>query len=197
MNEQASELVGQGQARYTPQNLNEAVNLRNGIALIPYGEANGTRTVPDDLIVSLYHELDADGVIEAVFRDDMQDAKAFVKSMKHPENLPVFVLVDGDILGVAWLNGIKKNCAFSHFVFVKRCLGKHSIEMGRRLLGYWFALPSGDGFIFDVLIGNIPARNRLAINYIKKLGYKELGKIPYLADGEPMSVSYIERIDHG
>ena len=69
--------------------------------------------------------------------------------------------------------------------------------MGFRLLDYWFSFPGDEGPLFDVLIGNIPARNRLAIKYIKKLGFVELGEIPHMADDGAMSVSYRVRKDDG
>jgi len=193
VNEQALGLDGQETARYIPQNLSDAVAENNGIVLVPYGEVNGARSVGDDLIIKLYHELDMDGVIDTVFNDEMTDSARFVRFMKDPGNLPVFILVGGGLMGVGWLNNIKSNYAMGHFAFVKRSWGERSLDMGRRILKYWFSFPGDYGPLFDVLIGNIPAQNRAAIRYIKKLGFVEVGEIPHIAEGGAMSVSYIER----
>ena len=170
--------------------MSDTVGPRDGICLIPYAEVNGARSISDELIIDLFMELYDDGVITSVFSDELRDAQGFIRFLKDPANLPVFIVVDGEITGVAWLNGIYRNHALSHFVYVKRCWGKRSIDMGFRVIDYWFSFPGERGPLLDVLIGNIPARNRLAIKYIQKLGFVEIGEIPHMAEHGAMSVSY-------
>lgn len=147
--------------------------------------------------MSFFHELDEDGVIDTVFSDEMTGAEAFLSFIKAPGNLVAFLVVDGVIAGMGWINGIVRNHAFAHFAYCKRSWGRESLRMGHKLLNYWFSFPDADGApLFDVLVGNIPARNRLAIKYIEKLGFVEIGQIPKIADGESMSINYRVR-DNG
>ena len=54
------------------------------------------------------------------------------------------------------------------------------MELGRQTLSYWFNdLRQGD-FQFDVILGQIPARNKRAVNYTKKIGMVELGTVPMI-----------------
>jgi len=172
--------------------LNDAITLKDGIFLVPYAEYNGARSVSDDTVAGLFCELDDDGVIEAVFNESIRTEQDFILLMKSPDNLPVFVVLDGELVAAAWLNSITRNHASVHFIAVKRCRGR-SVEMGLRVVDYWFAFPGDNGPLLDVLIGNTPANNRLAVQYIKRLGFIEIGEIPHMADGGAMSISYRAR----
>ena len=194
---QALEHRGQEQERSTPQSLSDCVACKDGIALIPYGEANGSRTLADDTLMDLYDEMVSDGVIGRVFDKEIPTAESFITFAKDPRHLLVFAVVDGTLLGFGWLSEIKRNSAQANFAAVSGCWGKRSVEMGERILTYWFALLGDDGPIFDVLLGLTPSRNKLAVRFIQKLGCVIVGEIPYLDRGKKMTISYIERNDHG
>ena len=157
--------------------------------LIPYAQHNGTWSVADEKIVALYHELDAEGSIDLVFRDGMQASAEFLAFLKNPQQIPVLQVLDRQVVGVAWLNQVVGNSAQTHFLLTKACWGGHNVEMGHRVVKYWFSFPGADGPLLDVLLGNTPARLKLATRFIKRLGFVALGTIPYL-DGDGMVVSY-------
>jgi len=177
----------------------DSSRIRDGIVLIPYAEVNGTRCLSDDCLSAYWEAMKKDGVNRAVFgHGQVSSAPDFIKMLKHVDNLPVFVAVDGQLLGLAWLNDIYDNHAVCHVAFLKPAWGKYSVEMGRKILDYWFSIPDQVGEpLFDTIIGNIPDWNVLCIKWIKKLGFTCLGVIPNIENGNGMSINYIERGYHG
>lgn len=156
--------------------------------LLPYAQSDGAWIVSDTLVSGFYDVLDDEGTIETVFGDQIPTAERFLTFLKDSENVPVFIIRD-TIVGVAWLNRIVKNHACAHFAHTKAIKGV-SIQVGMMVLDYWFSFPGKAGPLFDVLVGNIPASNKLAIRYIKKLGFFEIGEIPHVAPDGAMSISY-------
>ena len=149
------------------------------IQLVPYVYVNGNWTAEDESIRDLFRTMVADGTINTVFYEGGMDSpEKLLALLKSPNNIPVIVMVDGVVGGLAWLNGVKNNFAFAHFCFFKNVWGKHSKEIGEELLRYWFSFPGKDGPLFDVLIGLIPAFNKHATRYTEDIGFVRLGEIP-------------------
>jgi hypothetical protein len=166
------------------------------IEIVPYVEINGTRTATDTYINSLYQTMVKDNLVKRVFvNDQMETSQDFLNHMKSPNILPLIALYEGKPMGVAWLADIKPNTATAHFCFFKCSWGKLTEEMGRAVLDYWFGQKDGKyNFPFKTIIGMTPERNRSALKYIRQLGFKVLGAIPYLDYGV---ISYLERKDYG
>jgi len=172
--------------------VNDDLLLGETIAIIPYVELDGARVIPDSLVKWMWEAMEADGAGWVLFGGDPFDADKFLKMMKSPNNLPVFVFRQGGQkpIGVAWVNGINKNYCFAHFFFLKESWGKESLDAGRTITRYWLSIGE---CMFKVIIGNIPSVNRKAVHYVKKLGWTVLGEIPHMARGEAMTVTYVEK----
>jgi len=171
---------------------------RDGIILIPYVEVNGTRTVSDEIILQTYEKMAEDGTDNTVFCDGaVTDKEEFLDYLKDPNNLFIFALYKGVISGVGWINSLKRNHAYVHFVLFKETWGKTSLEIGWKAIDYWFSIPGEDGPLFDVLLGVIPKTNEKALKYIEKIGFQKGGEIPQISfvngKNETAIISYIER----
>lgn len=151
------------------------------ITLIPYVYMDGSWTATDEVMATIYKTLRDDGTFETVFYDGLiNDADDFIEMMQSRNNLPVIVLMDDDISGVAWLNSISDNRAFAHFAFFKKIWGKTE-EVGQSLLEYWLDIPNSEGGkLFDILMGLVPSFNERAHKFVERVGFKRLGEIPHL-----------------
>lgn len=142
--------------------------------IIPYVEIDGARTVSDVYLIGVYNQLVEDGTADIVFsRGEVKTAQEFIALMKHPNNLPLFLVVDQSIKGVAWLNHLSGNYAFGHFAFFKETWG-NTREMGEKIINYWFSFPGDNGPLLDVIVGMVPSKNPRAIKFVQKLGFIKL-----------------------
>jgi hypothetical protein len=175
--------------------MDNSLLIGDGVVLIPYVEINGARVISDDVIHGFYDILDEEGSRDVVFGSPKYDKEGFVKMLKSPRNLPVFIYDSEDqtALGLAWINGLARNHGFAHFAHLKIATVKRkTIQMGQAVMKYWFAL-GGDDPVIDVIVGNIPSSNKRAIRYVQRLGWTVLGEIPQIAYDGAMTVTYIER----
>ena len=107
-----------------------------------------------------------------VFYDgSVRTSHGFLEAMQKPRNLPVFYFEGTSPMGFAWLNGINGGIAFAHFCGLR---GARAVELGRMTLDYWFS-----AFRFlHVVMGTMPASNKLALRFVKRLGFTIVGEVP-------------------
>lgn len=135
-----------------------------------------------------------------VFYDgQVVNPEGFMAVMKKPANVPVFFFRDTEPLGVAWLNGLSGGIAFAHFCGLKAALGSTQ-KIGRLALNYWMSFARTDGGpLLSVILGITPDNNRLAVSFIRRIGFHPLGVIPgilwdaYAAERVGALVSYYAR----
>lgn len=171
------------------------IRRRDGvIGVLPYVEIEGQRTVSDEFVRQIWRNMLKDRSAHIVFQaKEVKTEDEMIRYLKDPSNMVVFVFVDGEPAGVAWMNGIRGNYGNGHFCFLSKAWGHYTESMAREILDYWFSLSLNGKPIFDVVIGKIPDWNRKAINFIKKLGFVELGVIPKIEQGHGVSINYLER----
>ena len=167
------------------------------IELLPYIEFNGTRTLSDDVLKEVFATIKREGTLATVFCDGkVSSPEDFIFTMKNPNNIVAFILLDGQIKGFAWLNGCSDNYAFAHFCFFKEVWGKAE-AMGKAVLDYWFKFPGVEGPLFDLILGLMPKFNQRAQKFVERLGFVRVGEIPKMAvrgtDRVPSVVSYLLR----
>jgi len=158
------------------------------ITLIPYVEINGQRSISDDILLAFWGKIIEQGLDRRTFGKETGPDE-FIRLVKAPYNLPVFPVINGENApaGVAYLNNVVGNHAFAHFVFAKEVWGKKTTEMGQALLRYWFNFADGQ---LDVILGNVPAANSRAVRFVERLGFTNLGEVPYLANNGAATVLY-------
>jgi hypothetical protein len=170
---QRSESPAQAPSRSTQQKPNE-------VRLIPYVELNGARTLPDTFLEDVFDEMIVHGLVSAVFAgSNVSTSEDFRKMMRHPSNIPVFLVYGTQCIGFAWLNGIALNHAYGHFcTFPNEAMT--AVEMGGMVMDYWWSLGTPEKPALDVILGTIPAFNERAVKFIQKVGFVKLGEIPRL-----------------
>jgi len=171
------------------------------ITIVPYVELEGIYTVPDETVKAVFFKMHLDGTWGTVFYDGLTNTpEDFIALLRSPMNYPVFVLVDGIVGGVAWLNELRNNHGTAHFVVFKEHWGKNSTAMGKEVLQYWFSFKHEDGKpVFDVILGVTPSEYKPAIRFVTSLGFRVVGEVPkviynaYTKTNSNAVLSYCER----
>ncbi len=144
--------------------------------LLPYTEIDGIRTVKDSVIKGLFQMTVTEGLDKIVFYEGtVQTADEFLRVMKN--SMSWLFMKDGEIIGYTWLNRFENKTARHHFCVFKDHWGQLE-ELGRYTIQRLVNLESGDGYVFDLLTGFIPAWNERAIKFALKCGGKTHGVIP-------------------
>ena len=182
--------------------MNDEELLRHdGIRILPYVLVQGTYTLPDTFLHWMWARFEEEGSSKKVFVvGEVYGAEAYVAYLRHPANAPIFFFTDDPEhtpLGMAWLNGIEGNHAFLHHALLRAAWGTLTMNVARAAFNYWWGLESDSGPLLEVLIGQSPSKNKLAISYLERAGFTVIGQIPKIAaDGDDMTISYLER-DNG
>lgn len=160
--------------------------LRPPFMLVPYSATSGL--YPPEILVELYNRLKADGLYETVFHDNPKmNLLEFMNFFSHPSTLlQVVYLVDGDtftdMAGMVWLSGVeayagKQRAVGSFVAFQKYQTPAMTDPMTNMVLDYWFNCLN-----MDIVVGMTPSENHLALRFIKRIGFKEMCRLPsYMA----------------
>ncbi len=146
--------------------------------MIPYIEFDGMRSFADSFIATLYERCEFEGHAETVFYEGtVRNETEFVKALKN--SVAWLVIQDEVVVAVVWLNRHEGRFARFHFMTFQACARRHLVKMGRYVLSEIMQMKDNGGeYLFDMLLGSIPARNKVAVNYAKKCGGKVCGELP-------------------
>jgi len=168
--------------------------------IIPYVEFQGAWSLDDSVIVGIWHKMKSQNLTDTVFYGgEIHDSFSFVSMFRNKANLVNVVVNDSNPVALSWLNEFGPNYAKGHFCFFADVWGNKTDEIGDMILDYWFDIPAD----LDVIIGQVPAHNRRAIEFVKRIGFTELGTIPMLGHGiDPHkrvgdTLLYLTRGQHG
>jgi RimJ/RimL family protein N-acetyltransferase len=161
----------------------------------------GKYSIPDQEMVAMFEVMQANKIDERTFgRQVIKHEDAFLSLVQNPKNVVHVVYNENgqESLALAWLNGFGCNYAMGHFccfpVAWKNGLAREAIKNS---LKYWFSFKRYENnMLLDVIVGQIPSDNKMAINFSKKIGMVEVGKIPLIASGNAktgVTVMYITR----
>ena len=164
-----------------------------------YIKIDGQRNFKDSEIMSLYDRMAEEGTVNTVFQDGLVTCREdFLREMKTVNRL--HIVFDGkEPVAVVWLNRFEGRTARLHFCFFKKIWGVKSVEIGRFICSELLNYQYENEFIYDALIGRIPASNTLAIRFFEKVGVKFVGELPEghwndrTKKSEPCFVVYINR----
>lgn len=172
-----------------PQNLNRFV-------LVPYVKIDGEWSISDIIMHKVWTNMVRDKTLRIVFRDGEADTiEGFTRIVQSTDNLVsvIFNRDDAtepptvDIVAIVWLNRFGPNYALTNHCFFREFWGDTQ-EAATMALDFWFGMSDGVKPIFDVLLGQTPADNRLGVSFAKRLGFTILGEIPHVG-----IVSYMTR----
>ena len=156
------------------------------------------QALKDGALEILYEKMVEDHTSETVFMDgSISNAQEFVKAMK---GVQFFCVVDNEKPAMMfWLNNFTSRAAQAHFCVFKEFWGKRGIELGKHCLQEFLHKQDDKGYILDVITGQIPTRNKRAVQYVKKVGMKKVGVLPKsiwnktTQKSEDTLIVYIER----
>jgi hypothetical protein len=133
-------------------------------------------------MLMLWFEMEKLGLDKVVFANGgVTTPVQWMEFIKNKRNVVHIVGNEKEIEMIAWLNSFGFNYAFAHFCAFPPSWGRNTVEVGRMSLKYWF-----DMDVIDVVLGQVPAFNQIAIDYTKKVGMIEVGTVPgikYKKDG--------------
>jgi len=167
------------------------------IQLVPYVELEDGWSLDYEVLLQFGIMAQTSPIFSRTFYDGtVNDPQQFVEKMQSRRNNPVFIFDHEKPAAVAWLNDVTANYAFGHFMVLPDYWGERAMEFGHRVLDYWFTISPALEFV----IGMIPGFNRLAMAYIKRLGFKDLGRVPMLmvrnGRRDDCAFFYYSRFDH-
>lgn len=148
--------------------------------IYPYCEADGKRTFSDEQIRGLYRRMVEDGTAGLVFMGSGIDGEdAFLAVMQSPGTHPYVLFVQGLPAGIVWLNRIQYRWAQMHFCTFREVWGRTAVELGRHVNRTLLEMRDSRGrYCLDMLVGILPARNRLAVSYVRKCFGRITGELP-------------------
>ena len=166
---------------------------------IPYVQENGAWSIPDNVMESIFVEMQKHGLEKIVFYSGGVDTpEKFAQFMKAPGIVAHTIWGDTGIELMAWLTHFGANYAYGHFCTFPSAWGKRTKKLANETFRYWFGWEPGGAPLLDVILGQTPANNRLAVKYIKNIGMKILGTVPLCAVGDDKAglvLSYLTRED--
>lgn len=118
------------------------------------------------------------GAQDSVFYDEPRHTvESFVETFAAPSMHCWALYYEGELAGIAWLNGMSRRVAHAHFCMFKSVYGRSrdglskSVELGRFVAACWLRHRSESGaYLLDMLVGITPKRNRMALKWIQRIG---------------------------
>jgi len=138
-----------------------------------------------DVLVQVFNRLKTEGLYPIVFHDNPnQNLLEFMNFFSHPMTaLSAIMIIDNDqiqdIAAIGWLSGLESYADKRQRALASFCVFKDyqhpnlTSQMARLQFRYWF-----EHLRMDILIGMTPANNRLAVQFTKRIGFRELCRIP-------------------
>lgn len=156
------------------------------INILPYTEINGIRTISDNDIKDIFSRMKQEGTLKTVFyNESITNEDEFLRFFKCGSNFIVVAYLDKEMCGFGWINNLNKTYAFTHFCFFKEYWGEKTDGIGKACLDYFDSWDS-----FKVFVGMVPAFNKRAIKFVKRMGYTEIGTIPEMVENSGMTILY-------
>jgi len=156
---------------------------RGNLLLMPYDPNTGA--FKEDALIAIYNRLKAEDLWDIAFHEDSN--VTLLKFMNFFSSgtslLQVLAVTNGqgfiEPAGIAWISEISV-CSkvltrgVGSFCFFKDYQKPHyTDQFAEMILEYWFEVLG-----LDTVVGATPEPNRAAALYVKRAGFKEVGRIP-------------------
>ena len=150
--------------------------------IIPYVQLDdGAWSIPDDSVVTLWTKLAEQNLLEMVWTMTPVDtAERLLSLMQNKSHQFHLVATPQEIAGVAWLSNFGHNSAAANFCVFREFWGKNALILAKHSLDYWFSFQVDGKPLLKVIFGQTPEHNRLATMFLRRIGMKVLGTIPYM-----------------
>jgi RimJ/RimL family protein N-acetyltransferase len=156
--------------------------IREDKILLPY--LPGKIDFKEDVLVDIYNKLKEQNLYNVVFHDNSKMTfNQFISFMSSPNIAVAFFCINENGIelpvGICWLTDINtsenkiKRANGSFVFFTEYQSPRYTTSFGKMALSFWF-----EQLNVDVVTGLTPSMNRSALIYIKRIGFKELGRLP-------------------
>ena len=148
----------------------------HNIRLLPYVLIDGIPTFKDSEIIQIYNWMKNDRTLETVFYNISKDkmSESFFLRFWKRKDLKMFVIFsENKVAGLIWLDRIIDSTAMIHINAFKWTWGGDNITLFK-----WATCEIFIKHNIDVLIGQMPVINKVAINFSKNVGFIKCGIIP-------------------
>ena len=149
--------------------------------IVPYLYINGEWSLSDETMAHLWLLANEQGLIEKTFVSEQLTTLGQWFSIIQNRNNLISVVSETEEnkpAAICWLNDFGRNHASGHFFMFREYWGKATIQIGKRVLKYWFEFERDGKPLLDIIIGRVPQSNQIAIKYVKKFGFWTCGVIP-------------------
>lgn len=153
----------------------------------------------DDHLMWMWGQLERDKNVSRVFHDGYVTGPVSFVDFVSREDVHFYGIYFNDQpMAMAWLCGSLGNTMMTHFSGLFSCFRKHTVNCGLKFCRTMLNAKKADGSPYvDVLSGLTPETNRLALRFIKRLGFHPIGTIPglFTIEGEKVGgvVSYLTK----
>jgi hypothetical protein len=167
-----------------------------------YRVLDGVRTLRDSELEAVFNRAREEGVLETVMYDvdtTQWTGRTFVNFFKSETRVLWLAFYDEKLAGWVWLDDFGHRAARVHFGFFKwLSRDKLTVQAAREML--WILLNVRfNGARLQVIRGETPSFNKLALRFLNRVGLKVIGEIPAGSyrwqDNTPcaMTFSYVDR----
>lgn len=157
--------------------------VRGNLMLMPYSATAGV--LNEEALITLYNKLRSEGLWDIVFHEDtgvnlikflnfFSGGQALLQVLAITDNKGSF-----QPAGMAWVadvcvcGGVLNRATGSFLFFKEFQRPMYTDQFAEMIMEYWY-----EQLGLDIVVGVTPEPNRPALLYVKRAGFKEVGRIP-------------------
>ncbi len=153
--------------------------------LFRYGNLAAAPGLTEDLLATAYLRLKSEGQLETIYYEGTPSLMQFMRTSLEPETISFGAFVDRtgdgktlDFAGIAWC--FDRHDMANHeakaevgFAFFRHCATpRQKVDLGKLMVDVLFGR-----YALNYLFGTTPVENKLALRYVRELGFKTQGII--------------------
>lgn len=148
--------------------------MEGKIIILPYTQVNGIATMTHSDLAEIYDKFVDQGLSDTIFTDgSCQNVREFIMEMTASHTMLFVPCLDGEPMGIVWLNRLEKTTAHGHFGFFREHWGTGNPGRAAKQFMKW-----ATSTMFQTLIGVVPSWNAFAKAGCRAVGMHELGEVP-------------------
>ncbi len=164
------------------------------VRLFRYATIDGVRTLRDLQIAAIFEIARKEKILPTVmYSDDFEhwSPEKFLLFMKNEARVCWLIFQDEKLAGWVWLDDFGHRTARVHFcLFGWISKARLTVPIGKEVLRRLFDMEFRNGVKLEVIRGETPAFNKLAVRFLKRVGMQIIGEIPSAAYRHQDDTSY-------
>jgi len=147
------------------------------LQFLSYVRIDGIPTIRNTQIRDIYNRCVETGIADMLFHDgSINDSEDFLQHVTRADVIFTLIFVPGENepMGFFWLNRLERTHAYCHFAAFPEYWGKPvTVKAGQQAMDWCL-------HTFHTIMGMVPISNKYAIDYLYRVGLKDVGDIPNL-----------------